>query len=129
MALQRDLTDHLNVVNLLVPATKGTAGEVTTAAIDTDFMRDGILAIHCGAYGAGATLGIQLITCDTDDGSYTDVLSADLALTEAADEDDVYYCAVKDMERYVMLQYNVSVDSVLFGAVLIGSRRPENPPN
>jgi len=49
MALQRDLTDHLNVVNLLVPATKGTAGEVTTAAIDTDFMRDGILAIHCGA--------------------------------------------------------------------------------
>jgi len=129
MALQRDLTDHLNVVNLLVPATKTADDEITTAAIDTDFMRDGILAIHCGAYNTGATLGIQLITCDTDDGSYTDVLSADLALTEAADEDDVYYCAVKDMERYVMLQYNVSVDSVLFGAVLIGSRRPENPPN
>jgi len=79
--------------------------------------------------GAGATLGIQLITCDTDDGVYTDVLSADLALTEADDEDSVHYVAVKDMERYVMLQYNVSVDNVLFGAVLIGSRRPENPPN
>jgi len=25
--------------------------------------------------------------------------------------------------------YNIAVDGVLFGAVLIGSRRPENPPN
>jgi len=33
------------------------------------------------------------------------------------------------MERYVKFMYNIAVDSVLFGAVLIGSRRPENPPN
>ena len=128
MALQRDLIDHLNVVNLLLPATHGIA-DTLTAAIDTDFMRDGILAIHCGAYGAGATLGIQLITSDEAAGTYADVLAADLALTEAADEDSVHYVAVKDMKRYVMLQYNVSVGDVLFGAVLIGSRRPENPPN
>ena len=128
MALQRDLTDHLNVVNLLLPATHGIA-DTLTAAIDTDFMRDGILAIHCGAYGAGATLAIQLETCDTAGGTYTDVMSADLALTESANEDDVYYCAVKDMERYVKFMYNIAVDGVLFGAVLIGSRRPENPPN
>ena len=129
MALQRDLTDHLNVVNLLVPATKTADDEITTAAIDTDFMRDGILAIHCGAYGAGATLGIQLITSDEAAGTYADVLAADLALTEADDEDDVYYCAVKDLKRYVMFQYTVGTDAIIFGAVLVGSHRVENPPN
>ena len=129
MTLGRDQTDTLNVISLLVPATYGIAAEATTAAIDTDFMRDGILAIHCGAYGAGGTLGIQLITSDEAAGTYADVLAADLAYTEAANEDAVTYVAVKDLKRYVMLQYTVGTGSCLFGATLIGAHRPENPPN
>jgi len=128
MALQRDLTDHLNVVRLLAPATYTAAAEQTTAAIDTDFMRDGILVIDCGAIAATSELGYQLQTCDTDDGTYADVLSADGAIT-TADTLTVVAVAVKDLKRYVKFQYDVDTDDALFGAVLIGSRRPENPPN
>jgi len=126
--LARDLTDHINVVRLLAPATYTSAAEQTTAAIDTDFVRDGILVIDCGAIAATATLGVQLQTCDTDDGTFADVMDDDGAIT-TADTLTVVKYAVKDLKRYVKFQYNVSTDDALFGAVLVGSHRPENPPD
>jgi len=126
--LSRDLTDHINVVRLLAPATYSAAAEQTTAAIDTDFMRDGILVIDCGVIAATSTIGYQLITSDEAAGTYADVLAADGALT-VADTLTAVSVAVKDLKRYVMFQYDVDTDDALFGAVLVGSHRPENPPN
>jgi len=126
--LNRDLTNVLNVVRLLAPATYSAAAEQTTAAIDTDFMRDGILVIDCGVIAATSTVGVQLQTCDTSDGTYADVMAADGALTVAHTLTAVSY-AVKDLKRYVKFQYDVDTDDALFGAVLVGAHRPLNPPS
>jgi len=128
MSLNRDFTDVLHDLQLLAPATYTAAGEATTAALDGDYCRDGLLLINLGAMGAGATLGVQLQSCDTSDGTFADVMSADLAITDASASTLLCY-AVKDMKRYLKFQYNVSVNDVLFGAVLIGGHRVENPPN
>jgi len=127
MALSRDLTNTIKVVELLAPATYSAAAEQTTAAIDGDFMRDGILVINCGVVAATSVVGYQLQTCDTSTGTYTDVLSADGSFT-VAETLSVIQVAVKDLERYVKFQYDVDTDDALFGAVLVGTHRPENPP-
>jgi len=127
MALSRDLTNKIKVIELLAPATYTAAAEQTTAAIDGDFMRDGILLISCGVIAATSEIGYQLQTCDTSDGTYTDVLDADGALT-VADTLSVVQVSVINLERYVKFQYDVDTDEALFGAALIGAHRPENPP-
>ena len=128
MSLNRDFTNVLHDVQLLAPSTKTSAAEQTTSAIDAGYCRDGLLLINLGAMGAGATLGVQIQTCDTSDGTFADVMSADGAITDA-DASTLICYALLDLKRYVKFQYNVSVDNVLFGALLVAGHRVENPPS
>lgn len=129
MAFHRDFTNFLHDVNLVSPQVlTGSGSEVTGSATDLSYCRDGLLLINLGAIDAATTIGYQIQTCDTSDGTYADVLSADGSLA-TANANTLIAVALSDLKRYVKFQYTITNAKTVYASVIVlVGNRPVNPP-
>jgi len=126
--MERNYDDVMNSVCGLLPQTiAGDGAEHLSAALDLGHCRNGVLLVNAGEMDALSTLTVQVLTCDTSDGTYTDVLAADEDIGVAG-KNTLYEYELLYLERYVKFQYSVTnAKNALFGATITGWAAPVRP--
>ena len=126
--MERDFTGTMKAVCGLTTITiAGDGTEKLSSALDLGGCRNGVLITNIGEMDADATLTIQVTTCDTSDGTFTDVISADHAIS-VTEKNTLHTTDLEYMERYVKFQYMVtSGKTALFGATIVGWAAPVRP--
>lgn len=126
--MRLNYSDNMYAVQLLNPQQiTGDGNEATGSAVDLKNCVRGVLVVPVGEMDDATTLTLQIQTCDTLDGTFQDVLSADQEIT-TADKNKVHCFELDNLKRYVRLQYTVTnAKNVTFGAAVIGWHRPLVP--
>ena len=126
--MERDFTGTMKAVCGLTTITiAGDGNEHLSSALDLGGCRNGVLITNIGEMDADTTLTIQVTTCDTSDGTFTDVISADHAIL-TAEKNTLHTIDLEYMERYVKFQYKVTNGkNALFGAEIVGWAAPVRP--
>jgi len=127
--MERDFTGTMKAVTgLTTIEITGDGTEKTSAALDLGGCRNGVLLLNIGEMAAATNvLTVQVTTCDTSDGTFTDVISADHAIS-VTEKNTLHTTDLEYMERYVKFQYMVtSGKTALFGATIVGWAAPVRP--
>ena len=111
--------ESIKVVSLVDPITASAGAEVNGDGVDTNGFDEGLLVVSAGAFTATGVVGFTIQESD-DDTTYTDISGASITSLTTANDSTTYVgrLNLKNLGRYIRLQYDVDTDDVTFGATL-----------